>query len=98
MCGKGICAGSSQLHSTIYTHTFSDFHSLLPQNSLCLKNYWTTTIADAPGLHFSLSSPSKGEDKGEGDKRASRSWAIGLLLRYHSLHKSDKARLKSKNK
>jgi hypothetical protein len=50
MCGKVSCAGSGQLYSTIYRRTFSDFHSLPPQNSFCSINHSTTTIADAPGL------------------------------------------------
>ena len=83
MCGKGSCAGSSQLHCIIYTHTSSVFQSLPQQNSLFSDNSLVTTLADAPGFHFPLSSPSKGEDKGEGDKRAGRSWAIGLPYRGH---------------
>ena len=52
MCGKGSCAGSSQLHSIIYTHTFSNLHSLPSQNSFCSINNSATTIADAPGLSW----------------------------------------------
>ena len=68
-----------QFHYSTYTNISSAFHLLAWQDSLCLRTSLTTVLADALGLHFLLSSPTKGEEKYRGDKRAGRTWAIGLL-------------------
>ena len=95
MSGKGGCVGLSQLHSTIYIDTFSGFHSLPRQDSLPLRYSFTTNFADAPGLSWDCCYHPRLVD-GWQSLEAGRSWTIGLPLRCHSLHKSDKAHLKSK--
>jgi hypothetical protein len=85
MCGKGSCLCLGRFLSTKYTRIISVFHSSLQQAILLTNNTSINNIADAPGLHFPLSSPSKGEDKGEGDNGAGRSRAIGLACRDQSV-------------
>jgi hypothetical protein len=85
MCGKGSCLCLGRFLSTKYTHIISILNSSLQQATLSPNNSLITIIADAPGLHFPLSSPSKGEDKGEGDNGAGRSRAIGLACRDQSV-------------
>lgn len=76
---------SDHLRSTACIHGFSDSHSIPWQDGLFSNNLLTTTIADALGLHFRVSSPLKGEVKGEGDNRAGRSRAIGSPHRSHPI-------------
>jgi len=84
MSGKGSCVGSSQLHSTICTHTNSVFHSLPQQDSLFLNNFLTTTIADAPGLSSDCHYQPRLVD-GWQSLEAGRSRAVGLPYRDQSV-------------
>ena len=75
---QGESSGAESIFSTIYTPEISVSNSLPLQVKPFAENPLTIAIADAFGLYFPLSSHLKGEEKGEGDNRAGRSWAIGL--------------------
>ena len=52
MRAKGSCLGWNRFISTKYTRTISDFRFSPWQDSLCLRNAFTTTLADALGLSW----------------------------------------------